>query len=176
MNDQVGPVGLLTFVLKLRLSLHKWRANDEITEQAGEVGSASTRVVLSKDDLKVDVVTELGDGLVEGFNNRAYIRVMTPDGRPVPLADVRVTNPWDELAPARDAPADEDGVAALQLDPGAPVVPQASGVTGGSTREAASSAALSSRRKGRAWWEATWNRRTPPARAPPAVAAGCPKP
>jgi hypothetical protein len=92
-----------------------------VTEEAGEVATGGTRVILSKDDLMAEAVTELGDGLVGGFNNRAYLRVSTPDGSPLGLADVVVTNPWDTRAKAREAKADEDGVAALQLDPGDPV-------------------------------------------------------
>ncbi len=92
-----------------------------VTEAAGEVGIGAARAVLSKDDLRVEAVTELGDGLVGGFNNRAYLRVSTPDGRPIPGAEVQISNPWDPLAEPRAAMADEDGVLAVQLDPGAPV-------------------------------------------------------
>lgn len=92
-----------------------------VTEEAGEVGGAGAQVVLSEDDLRVEAVTELDGGLVEGFNNRAYLRVMRPDGTPLPLADVVVDNPWDPTAPKRDAKTDEDGVASIQLDPGPPV-------------------------------------------------------
>lgn len=92
-----------------------------VTEEAGEVARGSTRLVLSKDDLAVEAVTELGNGLVEGFNNRAYLRVTTPDGRPLRGADIEVSNPWEVQGKPRQARTDEDGVAAIQLDPGAPV-------------------------------------------------------
>ncbi len=93
----------------------------QVTEEAGEIGTGATQIILSKDDLRIEAVTELGDGLVQGFNNRAYLRVTTPDGVPVRLAELEVTNPWDEMAKARKATTDADGVAALQLDPGDPV-------------------------------------------------------
>lgn len=92
-----------------------------VTEQAGEAASGATQLVVSKDDLQVEAVTELGDGLVEGFNNRLYVRVSTPDGRPLPLAEVTVGNPWDDTWKPREAKADVDAVFAVQLDPGKPV-------------------------------------------------------
>jgi len=103
------------------VELATFRVSARVTEQAGEIATGGTQIILAKDDLKIEAVTELGDGLVQGFNNRAYIRVTTPDGVPVRMADLKVTNPWDEMAKAREARTDEDGVAALQLDPGAPV-------------------------------------------------------
>jgi len=83
------------------------------------VGAAE--LVLSKDDLSVQAVTELGAGLVGGFNNRAYIRVATPDDKPLPGSEVVVTNPWDPRAEPVHTKADEDGVVAVQVDPGDPV-------------------------------------------------------
>ena len=103
------------------IELATFSVSARVTEQAGEVVSGGAKIILSKDDLKIEAVTELGGGLVQGFNNRAYVRVMTPDGVPVRLADLTVTNPWDEMAKAREAKTDEDGVAAIQLDPGDPV-------------------------------------------------------
>ena len=96
-------------------------ATVSVTEAAGEVARAATRVVLSKEHLWVKVVTELGDGLVANFNNRAYLRVATPDDVPVRNATIRVTNPFDPLDAGKEAETDADGVAAVQLDPGEPV-------------------------------------------------------
>lgn len=93
----------------------------QATDDAGETAAGAASLVLSKDDLLVEAVTELGDGLVEGFNNRAYLRVATPDGKPVRNAQIAVHNPWDEGQKPREADTDVDGVAAVQLDPGAPV-------------------------------------------------------
>ncbi len=43
-----------------------------VTEEAGEQVTGRTSLVLSPRGLKVDAVTELGDGLVGGVNNRVY--------------------------------------------------------------------------------------------------------
>ena len=92
-----------------------------VTEAAGEVAAASSRVILSKDDLLIKAVTELGDGLVGGFNNRAYLRIATADDQPLAGAEVTVTNPYDPTDGSKTATADADGVVSIQLDPGDPV-------------------------------------------------------
>jgi hypothetical protein len=91
------------------------------TDPAGErvVGSASLR--FSEDSLAVEPVTELADGLVEGFNNRLYLRTTTPDGVPLAGAKLVIKRAWDPADPGIEAEADADGVAAIQLDPGPPV-------------------------------------------------------
>jgi hypothetical protein len=76
---------------------------------------------LSTEGLRVEAVTELGDGLAGGFNNRAYLRVTTPDGRALPATEIEVSNPWQVDQPGVKAVTDADGVASLQLDPGEPV-------------------------------------------------------
>ncbi|MCB9688408.1 MAG: hypothetical protein H6735_25435 [Alphaproteobacteria bacterium] len=93
----------------------------EVTEQAGERASGAAQVVLSHESLKVEAVTELGDGLVEGFNNRAYVRATTPDGRPLANATLVLTRPYDPTDAGKTTTTDADGVAALQIDPGPPV-------------------------------------------------------
>lgn len=92
-----------------------------VTEAAGEAVGASSMLKLSPEALRVEAVTELGDGLVGDFNNRAYLRVATPDGTPLRRAAVTVKNPWDPLGKSIEATTDEDGVAAVQIDPGDPV-------------------------------------------------------
>lgn len=79
-------------------------------------GSAAFK--LSRDGIHVETVTELQDGLVEGFDNRLFVRATTPDGSPLPGAAVRVRKAWDKKDKGIEANADEDGVARLQLDPG----------------------------------------------------------
>ncbi len=90
-------------------------------DETGESVVGGTSLVLSVDDLQVEAVTELGDGLVQGFNNRAYVRATTPDGRPLPKVELTLSRPYDPAASSITATTDVDGVAAVQIDPGAPV-------------------------------------------------------
>jgi len=110
------------------IELAKLSMSAKVTEAAGEVATGAVTLVLSEDDLMVDAVTELGDGLVGGFNNRAYLRVLTPDGKAVRNADVVIENPWDPTQKKREAKSDADGVLAIQLDPGEPVTVRIPGV------------------------------------------------
>jgi hypothetical protein len=91
------------------------------TDAAGDRVATAIPVLLTEDGIQVSSVTELGDGLVEGFNNRMYVRVTTPDGRVVPGAKIKVKRAWQDSDPGIDAVLDEDGVASLQIDPGGPV-------------------------------------------------------
>jgi hypothetical protein len=90
-------------------------------DPAGDRVEGTAAVLLSKDGIEASAVTELGDGLVESFNNRLYIRVATPDGRVVPKVKIRVRRTWQPNDNGIEAELDEDGVASLQIDPGAPV-------------------------------------------------------
>jgi hypothetical protein len=87
-------------------------------DPAGDRATGSAAVLLSQDGIGATAVTELGDGLVQGFNNRMYVRVTTPDGRVVSNTKVKVTRAWQIDDPGIDADLDEDGVASLQIDPG----------------------------------------------------------
>jgi len=90
------------------------RAQDAAKDEA----TARVQVLLSKDDIAVSAVTELDGGLVEGFNNRVYLRVTTAAGQPLPNTDIVVRRAWDPGDEGRAARTDVDGVAALQFDPG----------------------------------------------------------
>lgn len=90
-------------------------------DAAGDRVAGTASVLLSADGISVSAVTELDDGLVEGFNNRLYVRVTTPDGAIVPSAKIRVQRAWLPGDNGIAATLDEDGVASLQIDPGAPV-------------------------------------------------------
>lgn len=90
-------------------------------DPAGDRVEGSLAVLLSQDGLQVSSVTEVGDGLVQGFNNRVYLRVTTPDGAVVRGAKINVKRAWQGDDQGIDAELDEDGVASLQLDPGPPV-------------------------------------------------------
>ncbi len=90
-------------------------------DAAGDRVEGSASVLLAKDGITVSSVTELGDGLVEGFNNRMYVRVATPDGQVVRKTKVILTRSWEPNDKGIAAETDEDGVASVQIDPGAPV-------------------------------------------------------
>ena len=90
-------------------------------DPAGDRVESAASVLLSEDGIQVSAVTELGDGLVEGFNNRLFVRVTTPDGRVVANRKITVVRAWQPNDAGIPAELDEDGVASLQIDPGAPV-------------------------------------------------------
>jgi len=90
-------------------------------DPAGDRVEGQALVLLSRDGIQVSAVTELGDGLVQSFNNRLYVRVTTPDGRVVSNAKIKVKRTWQPNDNGIAAELDEDGVASLQIDPGAPV-------------------------------------------------------
>jgi len=90
-------------------------------DPAGDRATCAARVVLSQDGIAVSAVTELGDGLAESFNNRIYLRVATPDGQALARTKIEVGRAWQPGAPGVAAETDEDGVASLSIDPGAPV-------------------------------------------------------
>ncbi|OJH34116.1 MG2 domain-containing protein [Cystobacter ferrugineus] len=91
------------------------------TDPAGDQVQGSTSVLLSEDALSVSAVTELSDGLVDGYSNRVYLRATTADGRLLPGAELTVRRAWDPSDEGMRAVTDEDGVAAFQLDPGPPI-------------------------------------------------------
>lgn len=90
-------------------------------DPAGDRAVGQAQVLLAADRIAVTAVTEVGDGLVGGSNNRVYLRVTTPDGVVVPEATIHVQRAWQADDPGVDATLDVDGVASLQLDPGPPV-------------------------------------------------------
>lgn len=91
------------------------------TDGAGDRVAGGVTVLLSKEALAVTTVTELQDGLMEGFNNRLYLRATTPDGRALPDHELLVRRAWEPSDEGQRAETDADGVAALQIDPGPPV-------------------------------------------------------
>jgi hypothetical protein len=120
-----GPDGGFSLALpKVPADLRKQAtltARLSAVDAAGDRVEGRASLLLSEDALGVSAVTELGDGLAEGFNNRVYLRATTADGRVLPGAKLRVRRAWDPKDPGVEAEADEDGVASLQLDPGTPV-------------------------------------------------------
>ncbi len=90
-------------------------------DPAGDRVESRASVLLSQDGLTVASVTELGNGLVEGFNNRMYLRVATPAGDVLRKTKIHIKRSWEANDKGIDAELDEDGVASVQIDPGAPV-------------------------------------------------------
>jgi hypothetical protein len=87
-------------------------------DPAGDRVEGSASVLLSKDAITVESVTELYGGLVEGFNNRVFLRASTAGGAVLARSKLRVKRTWDPTDKGTDTETDEDGVAVLQLDPG----------------------------------------------------------
>lgn len=92
-----------------------------VTTADGETTDARTVLKLSETPITITAVTDFGDGLVGGLNNRAYLRVTHPDGSALANTEIKVSNPWDPTDTGQVATTDVDGVAALQLDPGDPI-------------------------------------------------------
>ncbi|HYV46477.1 MAG TPA: MG2 domain-containing protein [Myxococcaceae bacterium] len=90
-------------------------------DPAGDRVESTAEVLLSQDPIGVTAVTELGDGLVGGFNNRVYLRASSVGGGVLRGAELEIKRAWDPKDRGVKATTDEDGVAALQLDPGPPV-------------------------------------------------------
>jgi hypothetical protein len=104
--------------LQGRATLH---ASVQAIDPAGDRVTGSFSVPLSEDAIRVSAITPLANGLVSGFNNRIYLRVTTADGQPLPGATIKVRKAWLDSGEGTDAKLDEDSVARLQFDPGAPV-------------------------------------------------------
>ena len=94
------------------------RARLSAIDPAGDRVEGTSTVLLAKDGIQVASVTELGDGLVEGFNNRMYVRVTTPDGDVVRNTKITIKRAWQANDNGQTVETDVDGVASLQLDPG----------------------------------------------------------
>lgn len=108
----------------------------DATDPTGDTASGAATVLLSRDSLLTDTVTELADGLIPSFNNRLYLRVSTPDGVPLRGATVRLRKEWDSGDPGVTAEADADGVARFQVDPEEPVTVVEPGIPTRPTRAA----------------------------------------
>lgn len=87
-------------------------------DASGDRVEGSASVLLSQDLISVSGVTELADGLVEGFNNRLFLRATTADGRLLEGVTLNVKRLWEPTDKGTDAVVDEDGVAIVQVDPG----------------------------------------------------------
>ncbi len=90
-------------------------------DPAGDRVESSAALLLSEDPIAVSAVTELAGGLVQGVNNRLFLRATTADGRVLEGVTLNVKRLWEPTDKGTDAEVDEDGVASLQVDPGPPV-------------------------------------------------------
>lgn len=90
-------------------------------DAAGDRVEGGASILLSQDLIGTSGVTELADGLVEGFNNRLFLRATTADGRVLEGVTLNVKRLWEPTDKGTEAKVDEDGVASLQVDPGPPV-------------------------------------------------------
>ncbi len=90
-------------------------------DASGDRVEGAATILLSEDLIQATAVTELADGLVEGFNNRMYLRATTADGRVLEGVTLNVKRLWEPTDKGTDAVVDSDGVASVQVDPGPPV-------------------------------------------------------
>ena len=90
-------------------------------DSSGDRVEGSAQVLLSEDPIAVSAVSELAGGLVQGFNNRLYLRATSADGQVLTGVHLTVKRLWEPSDKGVNAPADEEGVASLQVDPGPPV-------------------------------------------------------
>lgn len=93
------------------------------TDGSGDQETSTGSVLLAEDAIDVEIVTEMprsdgSPGLVAGLNNRAYLRATTAAGAPLPGVTLIVKRAWERADKGVTTTTDEDGVAALQLDPG----------------------------------------------------------
>jgi hypothetical protein len=87
-------------------------------DPAGDRVEGSAGVLFSEDAIDVSAVTELNGGLVAGSNNRMYLRVTSAASEVLAGAHLLLRRAWDAKDKGLEAVADEDGVAAFQVDPG----------------------------------------------------------
>lgn len=93
-------------------------ASISAVDSSGDKVTSGATLLLAQDPISVTGVSELAAGLVEGFNNRLYLRGTTADGRLLEGVTLNVKRLWEPTDKGTDAVVDEDGVASLQLDPG----------------------------------------------------------
>ena len=94
------------------------RANLSATDSTGDQAAGHVVALLAEDAIAVSAVTELASGLVEGVNNRVFLRATTADGALLPGASLHIKRAWEDNDVGITAVADEDSVASFQMDPG----------------------------------------------------------
>ena len=101
-----------------RATLH---ADFQATDEAKDRVTSSVDLLLSEHAIQVEAMTELEGGLVQGYNNRVYLRATTANHVVLPKAELLVRRAWEPSDPGTTVLTDEDGVASIQFDPGPPV-------------------------------------------------------
>lgn len=91
------------------------------TDASGDAVTGAASVLLSEDAIAVEAVPELTTGIIQGLNNRLFLRATTADGRLLEGVTLTVKRLWEPGDKGTEAPVDEDGVASVQIDPGPPV-------------------------------------------------------
>jgi hypothetical protein len=91
-----------------------------VVEPGGERTTAAGAWPMAVEPFHVDVVTELGEGLVEGVPNRVFMRLSRPDGEVLSETPIQVSAAHGGRARPVEAETDADGVAELVIDPGRP--------------------------------------------------------
>jgi hypothetical protein len=87
-------------------------------DAAGDRVAIAVPVLLSEDAIEILPQTELAGGLVEGFNNRLFLRATSAAGAVLPATTLHIRRAWDATDPGVTAVTDDDGVAVIQIDPG----------------------------------------------------------
>jgi hypothetical protein len=93
-------------------------ASISAVDPSGDRVESAADILLAEDAINVTAVSELRDGLVEGFNNRLYLRATTADGQVISHAELLVKRLWEPTDKGVVSKTDEDGVAGIQIDPG----------------------------------------------------------
>lgn len=101
-----------------RSTLH---ANIGAIDASGDRVEGAASILLSEDSIAASAVAEVSDGLLEGFNNRLFVRATTADGRVLENVSLNIKRLWEPNDKGTDADVDEDGVGSFQIDPGPPV-------------------------------------------------------
>lgn len=101
-----------------RATLH---ADLQASDEAKDRVTSSVDLLLSEHAIQVEAMTELEGGLVQGYNNRVFLRAATAHQVVLSKTELFVRRAWEPSDPGTTVFTDEDGVASIQFDPGPPV-------------------------------------------------------
>lgn len=112
------------FTLALSEIPHDLRAPETLAvhfqaqDQTGMISTGTVTAPISPDTMRVAAVTAADGRLIESRSNRVYLRLTTPDGRPLAGETATIESDVDARDAGREATTDADGVLMVQLDPG----------------------------------------------------------